>query len=282
MDVLVPKELNGERLDKVLAALGCYKSRREAREAVVKGAVYLDGRRVRIASRPVRDGALLRCEPLKAQDTPMPRVTILWESLGLLALNKPGGVPFAPTREAVEGSLLHALARERGVALGSVHPVHRLDTPTSGVVLVALDRQEAARLGEALRRGRVKKKYLAVVHGIPEPEEGEWNWPLSSSAGNVVRVAQNGKAALTRYRLLRRLRSGSLLLLEPLTGRTHQLRVHCAEAGHPILGDRKYGRETKGFPRALLHSWKITFPGRSGEIIEVESPVPEDFRAKSE
>lgn len=277
MEVIVPDKCEGERLDKALAALGCYKSRREAREAILQGAVYLDGRRVRVASRPVNAAARLRAEPVQLASNVLPIVAVLWESSGLLALDKPGGVPFAPTREAVKGTLLHALARERNLQMRSLHPIHRLDTPTSGAVLVATDKAEAARVGEALRKGVVKKKYLAWVHGTPAPEKGEWTWPLAESPGNVIRVDSSGKEASTRYAVLRVAGGRSLLLLEPITGRTHQLRVHCAAAGHPIVGDRKYGKGAEGQARALLHAWKISFPAGDGTIVKVTAPPPQDM-----
>jgi RluA family pseudouridine synthase len=277
VEAIVPDKCEGERLDKALAVLGCYKSRREAREAILQGAVYLDGRRVRVASRPVNAGARLRAEPVQPASLTLAPVTVLWESSGLLALDKPGGVPFAPTREAVEGTLLYALARERNLQMRSLHPIHRLDTPTSGAVLVATDKAEAARLSAALRRGRVQKQYLAWVHGAPEPERGEWTWPLAESPGNVMRVDPSGKEARTRYAVLRAAGGRSLLLLEPMTGRTHQLRVHCATAGYPIVGDRKYGKGAEGQARALLHAWKISFPACDGTIVEVTAPPPQDM-----
>jgi len=277
VEAIVPDKCEGERLDKALAVLGCYKSRREAREAILQGAVYLDGRRVRVASRPVNAGARLRAEPVQPASLTLAPVTVLWESSGLLALDKPGGVPFAPTREAVEGTLLYALARERNLQMRSLHPIHRLDTPTSGAVLVATDKAEAARLSAALRRGRVQKQYLAWVHGAPEPERGEWTWPLAESPGNVMRVDPSGKEARTRYAVLRAAGGRSLLLLEPMTGRTHQLRVHCATAGYPIVGDRKYGKGAEGQARALLHAWKISFPACDGTIVEVTAPTPQDM-----
>jgi len=277
LEAAVPRELDGERLDKALAALGLCASRREARAALERGAVYLDGSRVRTASRPVRAGARLRVEGGLPPEEPPPAPVILWEEEGLVALDKPGGFPLSPTRESVTGCLLYALARSRSLPLKALHPLHRLDTPTSGIVLIALDAALAARLSEDLQAGLWHKVYLARVLGTPEPPEGLWDWPLAGPAGGVVHVAPGGRPALTRYATLSREGGGSLLRLEPETGRTHQLRVHCAAAGCPVEGDRKYGRGPHTAARALLHAWRLTFPWKGAELT-LEAAPPADLR----
>lgn len=279
METKVPEEMAGERLDRVLAALGLCGSRRAARQALERGAVFADGRRVRVASRPIGAGTRLRVEGAPAAPAADVPVRLLWEGPGLVALDKPGGVPIAPTREAVAGCLLDALARQRHLALSRLHPVHRLDTPTSGVVLVALEGAEAARLGEAFASGAVRKTYLAWVLGSPEPAQGLWSWPLSPPRGGVVSVDPAGKPAVTRYSVERTLGGLSFLRLEPETGRTHQLRVHCAAAGCPILGDRKYGRGAMGTQRALLHAARLSFPLPGGGEVTVEAPLPPEMVA---
>ena len=275
----VPQELGGGRLDAVLARLADGLSRRAARRLIDQGSVFVDGRRVRTASRPVSAGSLVRLASTEAlAPTPPGIVRVLWERDGILVLDKPAAVHLAPTREASSGCLLSALARERQLPLASLHAVHRLDTPTSGAVLIALDPGSAAFLSAAIREGRVRKTYLAWVSGIPDPSEGTWEWPLSKGSGGVVRVEEGGRPALSRYRLVVERAGISLLELEPLTGRTHQLRVHCARAGHPILGDRKYGTSHPGVKRGLLHAFRLTFPVPGGGEASVEAPLPEDMR----
>jgi 23S rRNA pseudouridine1911/1915/1917 synthase len=276
----VPEQLGGERLDSALAQLADGLSRRSARKLIEQGSVYLDGKRVRTQSRPVSEGSLLTLAADEvAPLAPPGSVRVLWEQGAILVLNKPPLVPLVPTREAAAGCLLHALARERKVPLSSVRPVHRLDTPTSGAVLVALDGESSAFLSAALQARQIRKVYLAWVFGLPEPAEGAWDWPLSRGSGGVVRVKADGRPAQTVYRVLEAKENSALLELEPLTGRMHQLRVHCAKAGHPILGDRKYGMPVPGVARGLLHSFRLTFPlpGGSREIT-VEAPLPEDMR----
>jgi 23S rRNA pseudouridine1911/1915/1917 synthase len=276
----VPPDLQGLRLDQALTALVPGLSRRGARALIERGAVYLRGRRCRTASKFVLAGANLYIEEdgreAGTQEAPL---HILWEGWGVVALDKPAQVPFAPTRSAVQGTLLHALARQVGRPLNQIHPIHRLDTPTSGVVLVALDPGAAAFLSEAIQGGRLRKTYLAWVSGSPSPAEGEWSWPLGDvGPDGRVSTGEAGRPALTRYLLLEQRGTDSLVQAEPVTGRTHQIRAHCALAGCPIVGDRTYGGSLTA-PRALLHAWRVAFPSPDGgEDITVEAPLPDDMK----
>lgn len=274
----LPVELEGCRLDQALAALVEGLSRRKGRDLIALGSVYVDGRRCRVASRALNAGAVIAVEEGPGAASSPPEVVILWQGEGIVALDKPGGSAFAPTRAAVEGTLLHALARHLGLAVNRLHQVHRLDTPTSGVVLVATTPEAAGFLGKALQEGAVRKTYLAWVLGEPAPPEGEWSLPLGGAVGGVVRVDGGGRPARTRYRVVARREERTMLELSLLTGRTHQLRVHCSAAGCPILGDRKYGGPAGHLAgRALLHAWKILFPLPAGGEQLVEAPVPPDM-----
>ncbi len=275
--VTVSRELAGSRLDQVLAVLAEGLSRRAARALIERGAVYLDGRRCRTASRAVTEGARITVEEGPAPPPEAPDLAVLWREGPILVVDKPAGVPFAPTRAAAAGTVLHALARRLGLPLKALHPVHRLDTGTSGAVLVALEARSAAFLGEALREGRVAKTYNAWVAGQPEGAEGSWSFPLGRPAGGVVRVDPSGREARTLYRVLAREGERSFLELSLLTGRTHQIRVHCAAAGVPILGDVKYGRPDPRFRRPLLHSRRLVFPLPGGGEAAVEAPLPPDM-----
>lgn len=276
----VPESLAWERLDKALATLAPDLSRRSLRALLQRGGVYVDGRRCRMASRPVAAGTRVDVEEGPGSAWPANPVgaPILWEGEDILALDKPGGVPLAPTREAVEGTVLHALSLRLGVPIFSLRLPHRIDTPTSGVVLVARTPKAAAFLSEAFRNGEVRKTYLARVLGIPDPPEGIWDFALTPARGGVVEVDPKGRPATTRYRVVDARGDGCTLELTPLTGRTHQLRVHCARAGFPILGDRKYGVNSPGARRALLHAWRIDFPLPEGGGMTLEAPVPGDMR----
>ena len=276
----VPESLAWERLDKALSVLAPDLSRRVLRALLQRGGVYLEGRRCRTASRPVGAGARIDLEEATSP-APSPSaapVPILWSGVDILVLDKPGGIPLAPTREAVEGTVLHALSLQLGVPLSGLHLPHRLDTPTSGAVLVARSPKAAAFLSEAFRAGEVRKTYLAWVRGVPYPPEGEWDVPLAPARGGVVVANLDGRMARTRFRIAEVRADDCLLELSPLTGRTHQLRVHCACAGLPILGDRKYGVPSPGARRALLHAWRLDFPLPAGGRKTVEAPLPGDMR----
>ena len=160
--------------------------------------------------------------------------------------------------------------------------VHRLDAATSGCLLVALDKPALRFLTKAFATKKVRKSYLAVVHGRPEPAEGEIFTHLAESppgSGRMVVVeAGAGPAALTIFRVLSSQDEFSLIEAQPITGRTHQLRVHFRHLGHPIRGDTLYGRP--GQPtsaRLFLHAHQLVFPSPEGGEITAISPVPEEF-----
>ncbi|MCI8526536.1 MAG: RluA family pseudouridine synthase [Oscillospiraceae bacterium] len=172
---------------------------------------------------------------------------ILYEDDALLALDKPPGLPVHPTAARRTGTLANRAAgyyRATGQRCG-VHTVTRLDRDTFGVVLLAKNAHVHALLSEALRAGLLKKTYLAAVLGAPPRNVGVIDLPIARCPGPSLRrmISPAGDAARTRCRVLARGPEASLLLLRPETGRTHQLRVHCAALGCPILGDRDYGTE---------------------------------------
>jgi 23S rRNA pseudouridine1911/1915/1917 synthase len=217
---------------------------------------------------------------------------VLLEDNHCLAVNKPAGL-LAQGDETGETSLVD-LAREylraKYAKPGNVFVglVHRLDRPTSGVVLLARTSKGADRLAKQFREGTVRKVYLAVVEGVPESESGEWADRLSKDAArNVVRVVDEGdprgRDARLAFRVIEIRGSTSILEIVPATGRSHQIRVQLASRGLPIVGDRKYGAGSTliaidGKPRIALHAGEVTFqhPTRA-EAITVVAPLPEDW-----
>lgn len=203
----------------------------------------------------------------------------------MLVLDKPAG--FAVHKgpkggESLEdyfGALRFGLPRAPALA-------HRLDRDTSGLLIVAKKRTALVELHRMLRDGEVKKIYMAVVKGAPEQDSFEIRESLhkhvTSSGERRVSVNEDGKAALTRIRVVRR-GEFSLLEVQLLTGRTHQIRVHLAHAGHPIIGDDKYGDFALNKTlkkRLLLHAARLSFTHPvSGERLKLESRLPEDFAA---
>jgi 23S rRNA pseudouridine1911/1915/1917 synthase len=217
---------------------------------------------------------------------------VLLEDNHCLAVNKPAGL-LSQGDETGESSLVD-LAREylraKYAKPGNVFVglVHRLDRPTSGVVLLARTSKGADRLAKQFREGTVRKVYLAVVEGIPDNESGEWSDRLiKDEARNVVRVVDEGdprgQDARLAYRLIEIQGATSILEIVPATGRSHQIRVQLTSRGLPIVGDRKYGARSTliaidGKPRIALHAGEVTFqhPTRS-ESVTVVAPLPGDW-----
>ena len=163
-------------------------------------------------------------------------------------------------------------------------PAHRLDRDTSGCLVLGRNREGLARLGRLFAGGRVEKLYWAVVAGGPEADAGEINLPLARrdpARGWWMRADPAGQPAATRWQVLGRGEGCAWLSLAPLTGRTHQLRVHCAEAGWPIVGDAVYGRAARGGEPLHLHARRVgvpLYPNR--DAIVTEAPAPTHMRAR--
>lgn len=175
------------------------------------------------------------------------QLDILYEDDALLALDKPAGILMHPSFHRNTGTLANFVAGyyARSGQPCAVHPVSRLDRDTFGVVLLAKNAHVHGLLMAALRRGSFHKTYEALTLGCPDPPQGVWDVPLGRVPGESLlrQVDPAGKPACTKYRALETLGGLARLELTPVTGRTHQLRVHCAHAGCPILGDRQYGSQ---------------------------------------
>lgn len=265
-----------DRLDRALAALVPDLSRTRARRLIDAGSVFVDGRRCRVAGRTVHGGTRVwvrdDAPPASASAATL---RVLYEDAHLIAIDKPAGMPSTPTRQAAAGTALEELRqhmRRSAEVRIELHPVHRLDTLTSGVLLFAKDASTAAHAGEQFATGAVTKNYVAIVRGAPAARAGTILAPLRREAGRAV-VGEDGKPAQTDWCVIGFAGPGTVLRVTPHTGRMHQIRAHLAHVGHPILGDVKYG----GPPaeRLLLHAARIalTHPG-TGVPLAIECPVP--------
>lgn len=228
------------------------------------------------------------------------RIEILLSDSDLIAINKPAGILTIPGRQGGE-SVRDLLARA-GVA-GELRLIHRLDRDTSGVLLLARNLEAQRLLSEQFSRRRVEKTYLALVRGDPESDQGLIDAPLARDAKSPTRMvvhAKRGKASQTGYEVVERFGGIALLRCRPHTGRQHQIRVHLAHAGMPLLVDEIYGRSAAFFlsqvkagyrrsgrgeeqpliARLTLHAESLVFSHpRTGERVRVEAPLPKDFRA---
>ena len=210
---------------------------------------------------------------------------IVYEDEDLLVLNKAPGVPVHPGPGHFDDTICNFLLNYydlKGIE-GDAHPVHRLDRGTSGLLVVAKHPHAQEVLKEQLHTPQFRRTYLAVCEGAPQPPAGLIDAPLGPRDGSLVEqeVRPDGKAARTRYETLWTDGACSLLRLELDTGRTHQIRVHMAYLGHPLVGDFLYGREAPELiPRPALHSWQVTFHHPiTAQELTFTAPLPRDMEA---
>jgi 23S rRNA pseudouridine1911/1915/1917 synthase len=285
----------GERLDTFVARRLPELSRSHARRLIDEGLVTIAGRHVKPSDRVTQGGAVAVVIPppadtdLGAEAIPL---TIVYQDNDIIVVDKPAGLAVHPAPGHSTGTLVNALLAAspglRGIA-GSVRPgiVHRLDKDTSGLLIVAKNDRAMRALQRQLKEREVHKTYLALVEGVPSPREGTIEAPIARNPKNRKKMAvvAGGRESTTRYRLREEVGAGryALLEVEPVTGRTHQIRVHMAAIGHPIVGDAVYGRRSSVIGRQFLHAWKLGFSmPLSGRVMEFESPLPPELRAALE
>lgn len=262
----------GVRLD-VFVATSLGITRSYARKLIEGGRVRLASGALPKAGRPVACGTAVTVHlpPPEALDLEPEEVffTVLHEDPWIIIVDKPAGVVVHPAPGNWHGTLVHGLLyrfREFSAFNGTVRPgiVHRLDGPTSGLLVVARTPEALQNLQDQFRRREVEKRYLALVQGRPSPAMGVVDLPIGRSPTNRVRMAvsADGREAWTEYRTLWTLPKFSFLECRIATGRTHQIRVHLAHLGHPIVGDALYGadkRQAANLGRLFLHSWRLSF-----------------------
>jgi 23S rRNA pseudouridine1911/1915/1917 synthase len=210
-------------------------------------------------------------------------LAVIYEDEQLIVLDKPAGVVVHPTYKNTSGTLLNAVlwrVRDRPDAQPGI--LTRLDKGTSGVVVIALTPIAHATLQRDAAAGRVVKEYLALVRGTPDPPAGRIVLPLGRDSADRRRVVvrDDGQHCETRYETIGRPASNrSLLRCTLVTGRTHQIRVHFAASGHPIVGDVLYGEPDASIARQALHAWRVALPHPvTRQRIEIEAPIPDDIR----
>jgi 23S rRNA pseudouridine1911/1915/1917 synthase len=301
-----------ERLDKALAAAAPDLSRSRVQALIAEGAVSRDGAvledpRARLAPGTEVTVTLPEPEPIDAAPQAID-LEIVYEDPHLIVIDKPVGLVVHPAPGAPAGTLVNALLHHCGGTLsgigGRLRPgiVHRIDKDTSGLLVVA--KSDAAHRGLAAQFAAhsIERRYLAVVHGHPDPAEPRLRHlaGISWEPGGILRIEGNigrhpgdrkrmtvltstGKPAVTRARVLERLARASLVECRLQTGRTHQIRVHMAFAGHPLVGDTVYGRRRSdgalgAFPRQALHAETLGFVHpATGAALRFTSPLPADM-----
>jgi 23S rRNA-/tRNA-specific pseudouridylate synthase len=264
--------------------LACVLDRLGSRAALDQGRVFVAGRRARDLEELLPIGASVEIYPPRASPS---RLRVLRAQSGLVFVDKPPGIATEPERRGASGTLVSLVAEELGVPVESVHALSRLDVGVSGVVLLGITADARRRVTDLRAQGEVIRRYVAISAAAPEPEQGIWSDSIGrASASSRRQASAQGERAETAYRVTGRAaaRQGlqSVLAFEPLTGRTHQLRVHAAAHGAPLLGDRTYGGpgrlvspsgEVSALTRVFLHAAWIQL----GDQERVQCPLPEDF-----
>lgn len=291
----VPEGLAGLRADVGLAKL-LGLSRAKAGEILAQGGATM-GETVLKKSDALQSGATLEVtvpihpEGYVPEVTPVAGLQVLYEDADVVVVDKPAGVA-AHTGPGWDGPTVVGALRAAGVRISTSGPVeregivHRLDAGTSGAMVVAKSELAYGKLKNAFRYHRVEKIYLALARGTLKPPLGTIDAPIGRAPGREFKMAvvAGGKHAVTHYDTEENLRGATLARVQLETGRTHQIRVHFAAIGHPLLGDTEYGADAKqalrlGLERQWLHASRLAFKHpRTGLEVATVSPLPPDLQ----
>ena len=298
----VKADFAGMRLDQFIALQGVELSKRKIREVIDAGGVYINRKRARIASRPVNPGdtiemqySLENLKRIKQREHEIQPSDLLFDHHHVIAINKPPGLPTQATRDQ---SVVHLEAAVKKYLASKGHPnakvflVHRLDKETSGVVLLATTAESVTFLTDQFRCRTVGKEYLALCSGIPHEKKFTVECflsPIDKRTGNVTVVRSGGKPSKTFFEVIESNKAlgMSLIRCRPETGRSHQIRVHLASKGFPIIGDKKYqpgkmpmapALESLAAVHHFLHAFHLTFiPADNEKPVTLEAPLPINF-----
>jgi 23S rRNA pseudouridine1911/1915/1917 synthase len=301
-DIIVQMLDTGQRLDSFLAKRTGI-TRSQIQKFIEKGNIFVNGKTVR-QHHKIKSGDLI-CLNIPEEKTeglipePIP-VEILYRDDHIVVANKPAGMVVYPAVGHNQGTLMNALSyhcKKLATIGGPLRPgvVHRLDKDTSGVMVVALRNEAYYDLVKQFKQGTINKRYIALVHGDLIENEGEIALRIGRSESDRKKMStriKRGREAVTKWKILERFKKATLIEVRLQTGRTHQIRVHFASIGHPVLGDRTYGKkvevEYRGkrkvlFPRQMLHAALLGFTHPViGKYLEFAAPMPEEMARKIE
>jgi 23S rRNA pseudouridine1911/1915/1917 synthase len=302
IDVRLEAAHAGWRLDRALAAAVPTMSRERLKSLILSGALAAGGRAVRDPATKVKGDENFRLvvpDPAPAHNLPQDiPLAVVFEDEHLLVVDKPAGLVVHPAAGNRDGTLVNALLHHCAGKLsgigGIARPgiVHRIDKDTSGLLVIAKTDVAHEGLAKQFAAHSIERRYLAIVSGVPRTAQGTIDAPLARSAANRKKIAivegSRGKRAVTHWKRLKALKDAALVECRLETGRTHQVRVHMASLGHPLVGDPVYGRSEKthgkllktlGFHRQALHAAGLGFVHPvTRRRLSFASPMPADMQ----
>ena len=290
-EYIINEETKNIRLDKVIAIIDKDLSRSIIQKMLEDGKILVNNNKEK-ASYKTKLGDNIKVEEiipkqieLKAQDIP---VEIIYEDNDIIVVNKPKGMVVHPANGNPDGTLVNAIMNICKDSLsgigGEIRPgiVHRLDKDTSGLLIVAKNDKAHINLSEQIKNREITKKYIALVRGVIKENEATIDMPIARSDKDRKKMAvkKTGKKAVTHFKVIKRYKDYTLLDIKIDTGRTHQIRVHMAEIGYPVVGDIVYsnGKNPFGVVGQMLHAKSLDFVHPiTGEKLHLEAPIPEYF-----
>ena len=290
MKINIKEQDVGKRIDAFLAGNTEY-SRAHIQKMIENEKVLVNGNKTKVSYKVQKDDEInLEVEvpkeiALEAQEIP---IDVLYEDNDIIVVNKPKGMVVHPANGNPDGTLVNAILSICKNSLsgigGELRPgiVHRLDKDTSGLIIVAKNDKAHINMSEQIKERNVKKTYIALVRGNVPEEEATINMPIGRSTKDRKKMAvtKNGKQAITHFKVLKRYSKYTLLEIKIETGRTHQIRVHMAEIGYPVVGDAVYsnGKNEFGIEGQMLHAYKLEFMHPiTNKHMELTAPLPQYF-----
>ena len=290
MKFITSNEDNKKRLDKFLAEQMPKTTRSQIKKLIEQGVVLINSKKPSVHHFLKENDVVEVNSREETSQAALPEVPIIEQGEGFLVINKPAGLVVHSDKNepTVVDWLLNKFPEVKEVG-DPLRPgiVHRLDKSTSGVMIVATNQKMFDHLKQQFHNRKIKKTYLALVHGNLDQMEGEINKPIGRShkgtrmAARTSKIDEKDREAITRYQVIKRYKKFDLVEAYPLTGRTHQIRVHLMALGHPLVGDKLYTihgqKKIINLGRNFLHAAKIEFSDPTGEVYIVSAPLPDEL-----
>lgn len=289
--IVINEKYKNQRLDKIISDIDINITRTMAKKLIENGNILVNDNKQKPSYITNINDIILIEEPkavetnLKAQDIPVP---IIYEDNDIIVVNKPKGMVVHPANGNPDGTLVNAVLNICKGSLsgigGEIRPgiVHRLDKDTSGIIVIAKNDLAHVNMSKQIQDRKVVKKYIALVRGIISENEATIDMPIgrSNKDRKKMAVTKNGKQAITHFKVIKRFNNYTLLDIKIDTGRTHQIRVHLAEIGHPVIGDEVYsnGKNEFGIKGQMLHAKSLEFNHPiTNKRLYLEADIPEYF-----